>query len=287
MTYPETANLPFNRACLKNDFHPCPPGTPETGEPGYLLLIQGEEMIVHGREGTPVLPSGPLPDWVEPGSTLVIGTWHGKPLCAGRVSPLVALPAPFTAEPFNAVTDRLDDQLLTLGGIARYLLAWEHESARCPRCGSATERLPESWGKRCAPCRLSRFPSTHPCAIVLVLRNDEFLLGRKAIWPAGRYSLIAGFLDPGESLEECARREVREEAGIEIANLRYVGSQCWPFPSQIMAGFVADYAGGEVTVDGDELEDARWFSPRSPPPSLPGKRSIARWIIDRFALGAP
>jgi NAD+ diphosphatase len=284
MPYPDTVNLPFNRACLKDDFHPLPPDAPVTGEPGYLLLIQGGDLVVLNQDGAPFLPMGPLPDWVEPESTVIIGFWQGKPLRAGRVSRTMSLPVPFTAEPFNAYSDRLDDQLLTLGGIARTLLAWDRESAHCPRCGGGMKRHPGSWGRHCIHCGLERFPPTHPCAIVLVQRNDEFLLGRKAIWPEGRYSLIAGFLDAGESLEECARREVREETGVEITNLRYVGSQNWPFPSQIMAGFVADYAGGEVTVDGDELEDARWFTIHSPPPALPSKRSIARWIIDRYAL---
>jgi NAD+ diphosphatase len=108
------------------------------------------------------------------------------------------------------------------------------------------------------------------------------LLTRKAEWPPGRYSLVAGFLDFGESLEECAIREVREETGIGIKNVRYVGSQNWPFPAQLMAGFVADYASGGIKVDPDELEDARWFHVDALP-SLPTKRSIARHIIDTFA----
>ena len=284
MPYPDTVNLPFNRACLQGAFQPLSSVAPGDGEPGFLLLIQGGDLVVLNRDGVPVLPSGPLPDWVEPESTVIIGLWQGQPLRVGRVDRSTSLPSPFTTEPFNAYSDRLDDQLLTLGGIARNLLAWDRESAHCPRCGGGMERHPGSWGKRCLLCELERFPPTHPCAIVLVRRGAEFLLGRKAIWPEGRYSLIAGFLDAGESLEECARREVREETGIEITNLRYVGSQSWPFPSQIMAGFVADYAGGELAVEDDELEDARWFTVDSPPPALPGKRSIARWIIDRFAL---
>ena len=104
---------------------------------------------------------------------------------------------------------------------------------------------------------------------------------RKAEWIPGRYSLVAGFLDFGESLEECAIREVREETGIEINNVRYVGSQNWPFPAQLMAGFVADYVAGDIQVDLNELEDARWFTCDALP-LLPGRRSIARWIIDNF-----
>jgi NAD+ diphosphatase len=118
-----------------------------------------------------------------------------------------------------------------------------------------------------------------------VKRGNEFLLTRKSVWPAGRYSLVAGFLDFGESLEECVQREVKEETGIEVRNIRYVGSQNWPFPSQLMAGFIAEYAGGEIAVDHEELEDARWFCVNAMPASLPAERSIARWIIDSYVLG--
>ena len=284
MPYPETVNLPFNRACLNGAFRPLPPDTPDSGGPGFHLLIQGSDLVVTNGDGAPALPWGAVPDWVEPETSVPIGTWQGQTLRAGRVPRSTLLPPQFTAEPFNATTDQLNDQLLTLGGIARTLLSWDRDSARCSRCGGGTQRSPGSWGKRCLSCGTERFPPTYPCAIVLVRRGAEFLLGRKNSWPEGRYSLVAGFLDAGESLEECAAREVREETGLEITNLRYVGSQCWPFPSQVMAGFVADYAGGELSVADDELEDARWFTADSPPLLLPGRRSIARWIIDRYAL---
>ena len=107
------------------------------------------------------------------------------------------------------------------------------------------------------------------------------LLVRKAEWPVGRYSMAAGYLNLGESLEDCALREVKEETGIDITGIKYVGSQSWPFPSQLMAGFVATYAGGELVVDHTELEDARWFH-ISKLPALPPTRSIARRIIDTF-----
>jgi len=119
-----------------------------------------------------------------------------------------------------------------------------------------------------------------------VKRGEEFLLVRKAAWPQGRYSLIAGFLDMGESLEECVHREVQEEAGIRVENLRYLGSQNWPFPSQLMAGFVADYAGGEIRADESEIEDVQWFCAGRMPALLPSRRSIARYIIDTWALKA-
>lgn len=104
---------------------------------------------------------------------------------------------------------------------------------------------------------------------------------RKAEWPEGRYSLVAGFLDLGECLEEAVAREVAEETGVQIENIRYIGSQSWPFPSQLMTGFVADYVGGEIVIEEAELEDVRWF-PVDDLPKLPPKRSISRYLIDHY-----
>ena len=136
------------------------------------------------------------------------------------------------------------------------------------------------WGRSCIPATTTRFPAIHPCAIVLVTRPGEVLLTRKSNWAANRYSLVAGFQEFGESLEETAIREVAEETGVKVSNVRYLGSQCWPFPSQVMVGFVADYVDGEIQVDTAELEDARWFSVNDLP-ALPPKRSIARYILDK------
>lgn len=284
MRYPEAVNLPFNGEIVKDGYTPARPGEKLPDAPGYWILLQGNAMVVHDDGGRLTLHEGPLPPWAElQDEPLCFGLWQGKPIRAVTMAKDQALPAAFVAEPFNAVEERLDDRLLTLGGLAHQLLHWERNSALCSRCGGGLERIPRSWGKQCRSCRCEHYPHIHPCVIVLVRKNGEFLLGRKGAWPAGRYSLVAGFLDFGESLEECVHREVLEETGIRITNLRYVGSQNWPFPSQLMAGFVADYAGGDIVVDGEELEDARWFCRETMPESLPGKRSIARWIIDSYA----
>jgi NAD+ diphosphatase len=118
--------------------------------------------------------------------------------------------------------------------------------------------------------------------IVLIRKGERFLLVRNAAWPEGRFSLVAGFLDFGESLEECVRREVREEAGVEISNVRYVGSQAWPFPSQLMVGFTADHAGGEPQADGVEVAETAWFTSETLPYSTGNIRSISRWIMQHY-----
>lgn len=283
MPYPEQINLPFNFSAIRNEFRMRSSAEEAPEEPGTWAIIQGNSLVVQLRDGVFSLPSGNLPAWLTPQQDpLCIGTWQDRPLRAFSVSSKLALEPPFTAEAFNAGAERLDSQTLTLGGLAKQILHWEHDSRHCPHCGAPNSSIPGSWGKRCSSCNAEHYPHIHPCAIVLVKRGSQVLLTRKREWAPGRYSLVAGFLDFGESLEECAIREVREETGILAENVRYVGSQNWPFPAQLMAGFVADYAGGEICVDEQELEDARWFA-LDALPDLPAKRSIARWIIDNFA----
>jgi NAD+ diphosphatase len=285
MDYPEAVNLPFNGNAIKEGYRMIRHGEelPAT-EPLWLPIRRGC-LLVRDDGGSPALLGGELP--LDPAGvtrSLCIGSWYGRPLMALELQGDTPLPPGLLAEPFNAERDWLDDAILSLGGMAHQVLAWERTSLICSLCGTATLPIPLTWGKRCPSCRHEHFPHIHPCIIVLVRRGHRFLLVRKPNWPPGRYSLVAGFLDFGESLEECVQREVREETGLEVGDVRYVGSQNWPFPSQLMAGFVAEYVGGELQVDGVELEDGRWFTPTAPPPSLPGRRSIARWIIERFAL---
>ena len=133
----------------------------------------------------------------------------------------------------------------------------------------------------CQPCDLRSYPRISPSMIVLVTRGDEILLARSPRFVTGVYSTLAGFAEPGESAEDCLVREVREEVAVEVRNIQYVGSQCWPFPHSMMLGFHAEYAGGEIVMQPDEIEDARWFNVHDLPP-LPAGRSIARYLIDLY-----
>jgi NAD+ diphosphatase len=212
---------------------------------------------------------------------LYVGTWDGKPCRALALPKDHPLPPPCAAESLLANDPSLSIELLSLAGLAGQILHWEKISRHCSLCGGGMERVPGEWGKKCLSCGYVHYPHVHPCVIVLVRRPGELLLTRKSVWPPGRYSLVAGFIDVGECLEEAVAREVLEETGVRVRNIRYAGSQCWPFPSQLMAGFIADYAGGDVVVEEKELEDARWF-PLNALPQLPPRRSIARYLIDTF-----
>jgi NAD+ diphosphatase len=177
---------------------------------------------------------------------------------------------------------RLPDEFLSLGGMAMQLLWWESTSGHCPRCGEPTARIAGEWGKQCPRCRYEHYPHLHPAVITLVRDGSRVLLARKAGWAPGRYALVAGFVDNGESLEGAVAREVKEEVGVDVTDIQYVGSQNWPFPSQLMIGFVARYAGGEIAIDKEELEDARWFD-CDKLPTGPSRHSIAGFIIANHA----
>lgn len=281
MTYPEAINLPFNFSSIKDIFTLSPQPLTDDAEPGYWCILQRNALLLTEESGTRAFPEGTLPEWIVPKfPPISIGRLRGKPLRAFSVSSSTEIQPPFIAEILNAAEDKLDIRELTLGGLAKQILYWDNKHRHCYHCGAGVTPAATTWGRICAACGLEHFPSIHPCAIILVKRGNELLLTRKAEWMPERYSLVAGFLDFGESLEECAAREVAEETGVQICNIRYVGSQNWPFPSQLMAGFIADYADGEIKVDHDELEDARWFRIDALP-FIPPKRSIARWIIDK------
>ena len=169
---------------------------------------------------------------------------------------------------------------------ARALLHWQRQNRFCGRCGQALELVRGGFVARCARCKIEHYPRTDPAIIVAVSDGERLLLGRQASWPEKRWSVLAGFLEPGESLEQTVAREVMEEAGVRIRDCRYLASQPWPFPAALMLGFEADADPQAVTV-GAELEDARWFSAAEIRGQIAAgemisspRMSISRWLIE-------
>jgi NAD+ diphosphatase len=173
----------------------------------------------------------------------------------------------------------LDDETLSIAMRGVQMLEWDRTHRFCGACGTPTEQARGERAKRCPSCGLTVYPRISPAMMVLVTRGDELLLGRGINFPPGRYSALAGFLEAGETIEACVAREVREETNVEVRDLRYFGSQSWPFPNSLMIAFTAEYAGGELRHDPAELADARWF-PLDALPQLPPRLSIARALID-------
>jgi len=286
VTTPLTVHLPYNRDGLGATFVPAKRGAKPAEANGHWLIVQDQRLVVI-RDGYGFrLPKGLAPNGLDPSLTanpLWLGTLASTECWVTSLPREAPIPEGLVAETLVPMQGaRLSDDLLSLGGMAMQLIWWETTSGYCPRCGERTERLEGEWGKRCPRCRYEHYPHLHPAAIVLVKDGDRCLLARKAGWAPNRYALIAGFVDNGESLESAVAREVKEEVGVDVTDIRYVGSQNWPFPSQLMVGFVARYAGGEISIDAEELEDARWF-PATALPDLPSRHSISRFIIDHYA----
>ena len=177
----------------------------------------------------------------------------------------------------------VDERFLAMAGRAKQIVEWHETHRFCGRCGTETVSNPTELAKECPRCGMLFYPRLSPAVIVLVKHGDDILLARSPGFPPGMYSVLAGFVEPGESIEETIEREICEEVGVEVKNLRYFGSQPWPFPNSLMIGFTADYAGGEVRTDPTEIEDAGWYSVDELP-QLPPKVSIARAMIDQFVV---
>jgi len=278
-TYPDPLQLPFNRSAM-HGFNLAAPDLDPGGE-GIVLAMQGTRGLTVAETPVRLPRTGELP-LIEPAdSALYFGDWHGTPCRT------LLLPNDFVAgDGFHltnllAAEPQLDTAALSLSGLAAQVLHWHRQSSTCGYCGGTCGYIAGEWGRICSACQKQRYPAIHPCVIVLISRPGELLLVRKPEWAEQRYSLVAGFVEFGESLEECVVREVAEEVGVQVRNLRYAGSQSWPFPSQLMAGYFAEYVSGEIRLDRTELADGHWFT-LDDLPSLPPPRSIARWLIDQW-----
>ena len=173
----------------------------------------------------------------------------------------------------------LDDAHFALAGRALQLVDWDRNHQFCGRCGNRTEPHREERVRLCPACKLSAYPRVAPAVMALVRRGSQVLLARSPHFPPGMYSALAGFVEPGESLEQCLAREVAEEVGVEVARPRYVASQSWPFPHSMMIAFVCEWQSGEIRPQDGEIEAANWFEVLQLP-KLPSKISIARGLID-------
>lgn len=176
---------------------------------------------------------------------------------------------------------RVEPTLFYLAGRAHQIIDWHNEHQFCGRCGERMGDHPVDRAKLCPNCRLVNYPKLAPSIIVLITRGEQMLLARNANWPSNMFSTLAGFVEPGESIEQTVHREVLEEVGLSVGNLSYLGSQSWPFPNSLMLGFHARYVSGEIDCRDEEIAEARWFEVDDLP-NVPPKSAISRWLIDAF-----
>jgi NAD+ diphosphatase len=249
----------------------------------WLFGFRGSELLVH-QEGAAVrLPRAAEWDALGlPGEGAhPVGTLAGEESFALELPADSEPPEGMVFEGLRRLWGPLDEETWRLAGRAVQIVDWDRNHRFCGRCGTPTERSPDERSRTCPRCGLQHFPRLSPAVIVLVTRGEELLLARSPHFAPGVYSTLAGFVEPGESLEGAVAREIREEVGVTLTDLRYFGSQPWPFPNSLMVGFTAQWSAGDLRPQPGEIEDARWFHPGALP-LLPAPMSIARALIDSF-----
>lgn len=236
------------------------------------------------REGQPWQPlSSSELDYPEALHSHYLGTWHGKHCFALFYNEQkdFNVPEGFAWETLRQQFGKISQQSFNIAGRALQMTRWYRDHQFCGVCGSPTKESANDRACVCTACEARFYPRISPCVIGLVTRGPEILLARGVRHPEGMFSTLAGFIEPGENAEEAFAREVKEEVNIEVQNVQYFASQPWPFPGQLMLGFTAEYLAGDIQVDGEEIIEAHWFTPKTIP-STPPEFSISGKLIRHY-----
>lgn len=258
----------------------------ELTEPAYWLAFgRGRMLISPDGLHLPYLKS--LDELgVSPVRTQYLGVLEGKHCFSAELAPETEAPEGTEYMDLMSAYSVLDEDIYLLAGKATQIVTWDQTHQYCGRCGKETEYIPGERGKKCPVCGFMSFPRLSPATITAVIKDKQILLSQYAAFRGrGMHTIIAGFVEPGETLEECIHREVFEEVGVHVKNIRYLKSQPWPFPNSLMMGFVAEHDSGEITVDEKEIANADWFDlnnlPETPPP-LSIARRIIDWVVENY-----
>jgi NAD+ diphosphatase len=251
------------------------------------FAFRGGELLVRDEDAALPDPGAVARLSLEPSSIHPVGILDGAYWRAAWVPQGTEAPAGYTFRGLRSLFGRLDDTTIAIAGRAFQIADWARSHRFCGACGKPMAMAVGERAMKCS-CGHVAYPRISPAMMALVRRGDAILLARNVAVPAGgRMSALAGFLEPGESVEDAIHREVREEVGLDVKDVHYFGSQSWPFPNSLMIAFTAEYAGGEIVVDPTEIAEARWFGPGDPLPELSPRFSISRALIDANLPGSP
>lgn len=249
----------------------------------WFVFYQDKLLVLEQDEANLPLPI--WTDFAQSGLVAVrqhtIGYFDHYPCYTVEVTSLITSPPGMIFQNLRVLLPILSEKLFTLAGRALQIIHWDKNHRFCGRCGAIMQSNLKTRSKHCVDCGLINYPRIAPAMIVLITRGSQLLLSRAPHFKPGMYSVQAGFVEVGETLEETVKREIREEVGLEIKNIRYFGSQPWPFPNSLMIAFTAEYASGKISINDNELEDAKWYDKDQLPP-LPSPQSIARHMIEAF-----
>ncbi len=251
----------------------------------YRVLVRGSAICL-GHGDPPVLlhRADPLASGCRVISRAYLGLFEGTPCYAEDIAADDPGPPGCYPVEIRDLPGHISRVHAGIGSFAAQTLAFSRNTRFCGRCGSMTQGMKTERAQKCPACGLVTYPRISPAVLILVRNGDRILLARSPRFPAGVHGLIAGFVEPGETLEYAAQREVAEETGVTIRNLQYMASEPWPFPDSLMIAFVADYAGGEIQVEKEEIESAAWFTRDTLPP-LPSPVSLSRTLIELWRQG--
>lgn len=250
---------------------------------GNYFIFSDQNILLKTSETVPEIPNGSDLNaiGIEDCNAIYFGEMNEVPCFIIRLNEKINFPSEYSLINLRSIYGLIDDDLFWIAGKAFHLGSWNSTSKFCGSCGSKTAFKSDEISRVCPNCGLTSFPRISPAVIMAVIKDGKILLANNNRWKNSMYSVLAGFVDVGESLEECVRREVKEEAGIEIKNIKYFGSQPWHFSGSLMIAFTAEYAEGELKLDNLELTDGGWFSPDDMP-EISRKPSISRQLIDWF-----
>lgn len=249
---------------------------------GKIVITCGDK-IVHQSEGHSYLWDDraliALPD--DDSRYHFLGLYSGQQVFTLAVSDAEFADLPAIKSDLRRLMEGLSDSLFRLLGRALQINEWYNVHRFCGQCGAVTQLVAKERALGCPNCHKVYYPRLSPCIMALVVRGEECLLARNAQWTLPRYSVVAGFIEPGESVEDAVHREVMEEVGVRVQNLQYIASQPWPFPGQLMLGFFAEHQSGDIQVDGVEIAEAHWYH-YSNLPSIPGAYALSGQLIRHF-----
>ena len=272
-------NMPFQWPAAYAPAVQAPAAPPERS---LWFIFRGAELLVAAVGVELPHCNDPKTLGIMPQRTQYLGLLGEQHCFAAELMAGTAAPEGWIWQGLRALFGALDEAQFALAGRALQIVDWDRTHQYCGACGAATVARISERSRECPDCGLVVYPRLAPAVMGLVRRNREILLARSPRFPKGMYSALAGFVEPGETLEQCLEREAYEEVGIRVCRVRYFASQPWPFPHSLMIAFFADYDSGEIRVDGVEIEDARWFQVENCEnlPRLPARISIARRLID-------
>lgn len=255
-------------------------------ERNYFFIFKGDHLLIKKDEDALIVPteSELKEEYMKKSYKFFIGELD-LPCYAVEADELLPIPEDYVFQELYNCRSYYREKNFRMAGRAFQILNWNRNHQYCGACGTLLEPMKQDKSKTCPQCGKIIFPEISPAIIVAIFRENKILLAHNGNFPENLYSLIAGFVELGETLEEAVKREIEEEVGVQVKNIQYFESQPWPFPNSLMLGFTAEWAEGEIKVDGEEIIDANWYTPDNFP-GLPGEGSIARriieWYVERY-----